>query len=101
MTSGIGSLTEAADTVAEFNAYPADAYRAAKAALNMFTIQYAKAYPAIRINCVDPGLTRTDMMGGAVGQPVPEAAAVIARVVGLGPDGPSGKFIGPGGYVAW
>ncbi|MEV6633791.1 SDR family NAD(P)-dependent oxidoreductase [Actinoplanes sp. NPDC051470] len=101
VTSSIGSLTKSADPADEFNAYPADVYRASKAALNMFTVQYAKAYPAIRINCVDPGLTRTDMMGRAVGQPIPAAAAVIARVAGLGREGPSGQFIGPDGNVAW
>ncbi len=102
VTSSIGSLTKSADPDDEFTAYPQDVYRASKAALNMFTVQYAKAFPAMRINCVDPGLTRTDMMGGQVGQPVPDAAAAVARVVQLGPTGPTGQFFGPdGGVVPW
>jgi NAD(P)-dependent dehydrogenase (short-subunit alcohol dehydrogenase family) len=101
LTSSIGSLTKASDHDDEFNAYPADVYRAAKAALNMFTVQYAKAYPAFRINCVDPGLTSSDMMGRSVGQPLPEAGAAVARVVGAGPDGPTGTFLGPDGIVPW
>ena len=32
-------------------------YTSSKSALNMLTNQYAKAYPAMRINAVDPGYT--------------------------------------------
>jgi NAD(P)-dependent dehydrogenase (short-subunit alcohol dehydrogenase family) len=101
VTSSIGSLAKSADPNDEFNAYPQDVYRASKAALNMFTVQYAKAYPAMRINCVDPGLTATDMMGGQVGQPPAQAAATVARVALLGPDGPTGQFLGAEGVVPW
>jgi hypothetical protein len=27
----------------------------------MLTVQYAKAYPGMRINCVDPGYTATNL----------------------------------------
>lgn len=101
VTSSIGSLAKSADPDDEFNAYPQDVYRASKAALNMFTVQYAKAYPAMRINCVDPGLTATDMMGGQVGQPPAQAAAIVAKVALLGPDGPTGQFLGADGVVPW
>ncbi|MEV1079494.1 SDR family NAD(P)-dependent oxidoreductase [Streptomyces sp. NPDC050211] len=101
VTSSIGSLAKSADPDDEFTAYPQDVYRASKAALNMFTVQYAKAYPAMRINCVDPGLTATDMMGGQVGQPAAQAAAIVARVALLGPDGPTGQFLGADGVVPW
>lgn len=101
VTSSIGSLSKSADPNDEFTAYPQDVYRSSKAALNMFTVQYAKAYPAMRINCVDPGLTRTDMMGGAVGQPVPDAAAIVAKAAFPGPNGPTGRFLGAEGTVPW
>lgn len=99
VTSAIGSLSKSADPGDEFTSYPQDVYRASKAALNMFTVQYAKAFPAVRFNCVDPGLTRTDMMGGRVGQPVAEAAAIVAGVALLGPEGPTGRFLGAEGVV--
>ncbi|MFD4640159.1 SDR family NAD(P)-dependent oxidoreductase [Lentzea sp. NPDC058436] len=100
VTSSIGSLTKSADFTDEFTAYPQDVYRASKAALNMFTVQYAKAYPALRVNCVDPGLTGTDMMNG-FGQPPAVAAATIVRIATAGPDGPTGRFLGADGVVPW
>jgi NAD(P)-dependent dehydrogenase (short-subunit alcohol dehydrogenase family) len=100
VTSSIGSLAKSADPNDEFTAYPQDLYRAAKAALNMFTVQYAKAYPALRINCVDPGLTGTDMMNG-FGQPPAAAAAAVAHVATLGPNGSTGQFLGSDGTIPW
>ena len=41
--------------------YPGVAYPASKAAVNMVTAQYAKAFPAMRINAVEPGYTATDL----------------------------------------
>ena len=101
VTSSIGSLAKASDLEDEFNAYPQDVYRSSKAALNMLTVQYAKAYPGIRINCVDPGLTATDMMGRAVGQPPAAAGEIVARVATLGQDAPTGQFLGADGTVPW
>ncbi|MFE0359318.1 SDR family NAD(P)-dependent oxidoreductase [Streptomyces nigra] len=100
VTSSIGSLAKSADVNDEFSAYPQDLYRASKAALNMFTVQYAKAHPGVRVNCVDPGLTGTDMMGG-FGQPPAVAAATIVKVATLGPEGPTGQFLGADGVVPW
>ncbi|PSM38957.1 short-chain dehydrogenase [Streptomyces dioscori] len=100
VTSSIGSLSKSADVNDEFTAYPQDLYRASKAALNMFTVQCAKANPTMRVNCVDPGLTGTEMMGG-FGQPPAVAAATIARAALLGPEGPTGQFLGPNGVVPW
>lgn len=100
VTSSIGSLTKSADPADEFTAYPQDVYRASKAALNMFTVQYAKAHPALRVNCVDPGLTGTDMMNG-FGQPPAVAAATIARIATAGPEGPTGRFLGADGVIPW
>jgi NAD(P)-dependent dehydrogenase (short-subunit alcohol dehydrogenase family) len=100
VTSSIGSLSKSADVNDEFTAYPQDLYRASKAALNMFTVQYAKANPTVRVNCVDPGLTGTDMMGG-FGQPPAVAAATIVKAALLGAEGPTGQFLKPDGVVPW
>ncbi|WP_306204584.1 SDR family NAD(P)-dependent oxidoreductase [Actinoplanes sp. RD1] len=100
VTSSIGSLAKSADPDDEFTAYPQDIYRAAKAALNMFTVQFAKAFPGVHVNCVDPGLTGTDMMNG-FGQPPAAAAAVIARIALLGPSAPTGRFLSADGTVPW
>ncbi|GAA3528575.1 hypothetical protein GCM10022222_09510 [Amycolatopsis ultiminotia] len=42
-----------------------------------------------------PGLTGTDMVGG-FGRPQPAAGAKIAT---LGPDGPTGQFLGADGFA--
>jgi NAD(P)-dependent dehydrogenase (short-subunit alcohol dehydrogenase family) len=61
VSSGLGSLTQVA--AAPASAYPGVAYPASKAAVNMVTVQYAKAFPNMRINAVDPEFTKTDLNG--------------------------------------
>jgi NAD(P)-dependent dehydrogenase (short-subunit alcohol dehydrogenase family) len=36
---------------------------ASKTAVNMITVQYAKAFPCMRINALEPGYTATDLNG--------------------------------------
>ena len=59
----------------------------------MLTVQYAKTWPGIKFNAVEPGFTATDLtpMSGA-GQPVEAGAEVIVRMATIGHDGPSGTF---------
>ena len=37
------------------------AYPASQTAVNMITVQYAKAFPSMRINAVEPGYTAIDL----------------------------------------
>ena len=61
--SGLGSLGATGDpSRVEYHSTLLD-YNSAKAALVMVTAQYAKAFPAIRFNAVDPGYTATDLNG--------------------------------------
>jgi NAD(P)-dependent dehydrogenase (short-subunit alcohol dehydrogenase family) len=46
----------------------------------MVTVQYAKAFPGIKINAVDPGYTATDLNGGTGTQTVDEGAEIIVRM---------------------
>jgi NAD(P)-dependent dehydrogenase (short-subunit alcohol dehydrogenase family) len=101
VSSGLGSLSRATDPLAMESAFPAVAYGSAKAAVNMITVQYAKAFPEIRINCVDPGYTATDLNGFSGHQTVPEGAAIIVRMARLGPDGPTGMYADANGTVPW
>ena len=57
VSSAVGSLTLNAkpDAIWSMLAYPMS-----KAALNMLTIQYARAFPRWRVNSVTPGLTLTE-----------------------------------------
>ncbi|OAP22608.1 SDR family NAD(P)-dependent oxidoreductase [Amycolatopsis rubida] len=62
------------------------AYPASKAAVNMVTVQYAKAFPGIRINAVEPGYTRTDINGRRGEQSVEQGAEIIVRMAQLKTD---------------
>ena len=77
------------------------AYPASKAALNMITVQYAKAFPAMRINAADPGYTDTDLNGHQGIQTVEQGAEIIVRLARLGPDGPTGGYFDATGPVPW
>lgn len=99
VSSGLASLTLLSSAPADF--YPGVAYPASKAALNMVTVQYAKAFPHIRINAVDPGFTKTDLNGNTGTQTVAEGAEAIVRMAQLGADGPTGTFVNRDGALPW
>jgi NAD(P)-dependent dehydrogenase (short-subunit alcohol dehydrogenase family) len=77
------------------------AYPASKAALNMITVQYAKAFPNMRINAVEPGFTRTDLNRNTGVQPVEQGAEIIVRMARVGPDGPTGGYFDAEGSLPW
>jgi NAD(P)-dependent dehydrogenase (short-subunit alcohol dehydrogenase family) len=71
-----------------------------KAALNMLTIQYARAYPWWRVNSATPGLTATELTPAAkAGHPVEEGAEILVRMATIGGDGPNGSFVDINGTV--
>jgi NAD(P)-dependent dehydrogenase (short-subunit alcohol dehydrogenase family) len=100
VTSGLGSLTVAADPQSPLSALIIPAYRSSKAALNMLTVQYAKAFPTIRINSANPGFTATDFSDNR-GQSVERGAEIIVRMATIGPDGPTGSFVDQDGVIPW
>ncbi|HMI27789.1 MAG TPA: hypothetical protein VK594_25180 [Streptosporangiaceae bacterium] len=67
----------------------------------MLTSQYAKSYPQLRINAVDPGYTATDLNGHRGTQSVEEGAEIIVRMAAIEPDGPTGTFSDANGTVPW
>ncbi|WP_337975197.1 SDR family NAD(P)-dependent oxidoreductase [Cellulomonas sp. NTE-D12] len=101
VSSGLGSLTLATDPGSIASRYQLLAYSSAKAAVNMVTVQYAKAFPQLRVNCVDPGFTATDFNGHRGVQTVEEGARAIVRAALLGPGGPTGAFFDDDGTVPW
>ncbi|MGW4351463.1 SDR family NAD(P)-dependent oxidoreductase [Nocardia sp. NPDC004582] len=101
VSSGLASLRRLAaegDIAAQ---YPGVAYPASKTAVNVLTIQYAKAFPHIRINSVEPGYTRTDLNHNLGHQTVREAAEIIVRMAQIGADGPTGGFFDANGPLPW
>jgi NAD(P)-dependent dehydrogenase (short-subunit alcohol dehydrogenase family) len=101
VSSGLGSLTDLSNPESYTHFYPALGYPASKTAVNAITIQYAKAFPGIRINVVDPGYTNTDLNGRTGTQTVEEGAAIIVAMARIGPEGPTGTFVSSHGPVAW
>jgi len=101
VSSGLGSLTIAHDPGRFEYTINGLAYPSSKSALNMLTTQYAKAYPGMRINMVDPGYTATDLNGHRGVKPVEQGAEAIVRMALAGPDGPTGTFTDENGTVPW
>jgi NAD(P)-dependent dehydrogenase (short-subunit alcohol dehydrogenase family) len=101
LSSGLASLTDLSNPNSYTHFYPGLSYPASKATISAITIQYAKAFPGIRVNAVDPGYTSTDLNGRTGTQAVEVGAAIIARIAQIGPDGPTGTFVSAHGPVAW
>lgn len=101
VSSGLASLTRVTTPDTRQYAYPGVAYPASKTAINMLTVQYAKAFPAIRINAVEPGFTQTDLNGKTGFQTVEQGAEIIVRMARVGPDGPTGGYVGREGSLPW
>ncbi|WNM35862.1 SDR family NAD(P)-dependent oxidoreductase [Streptomyces sp. Li-HN-5-11] len=101
VSSGLASLTHMSEPGHPAAAYPGVAYPASKTAVNMITVQYAKAFPSMRINAVEPGFTKTDLNGNTGIQTVEEGAEIIVRMAQVGPDGPTGGYFDGAGPLPW
>jgi NAD(P)-dependent dehydrogenase (short-subunit alcohol dehydrogenase family) len=101
VSSGLSLTRELVNPTSPSHFYPAISYPASKAAVNMITVQYAKAYPGIRINAVEPGYTKTDLNYNTGTQTVEEGAEIIVRMAQVSADGPSGGFFDVNGSIAW
>jgi NAD(P)-dependent dehydrogenase (short-subunit alcohol dehydrogenase family) len=101
VSSGLASLTEVTTPGTPRYAYPGVAYPASKTAVNMITVQYAKAFPNMRINAVEPGFTKTDLNGNTGIQTVEQGAEIIVRMAQVGPDGPTGGYFDAEGTLPW
>jgi NAD(P)-dependent dehydrogenase (short-subunit alcohol dehydrogenase family) len=88
-------------TAAAGTGYPGVAYPVSKAAVNMVTVQYAKAFPRMRINAVEPGFTATDLNRGSGRQTVEQGAEIIVRMAQIGQDGPTGGYFDAEGPLPW
>ncbi|MGW2416514.1 SDR family oxidoreductase [Streptomyces tubercidicus] len=95
VSSGTASLAQAG------KGYPGVAYPVSKTAVNMLTVQFAKAFPRIRINAVEPGYTATDLNQHEGTQTVEQGAEIIVRMAQLTPDGPTGGFFDAAGPLPW
>lgn len=101
LSSGLASLTRITTPDTPTSSYPGLAYPASKTAVNMITAQYAKAFPTMRINAVEPGYTATDLNANTGIQTVEEGAEIIVQMAQVGPDGPTGSYLATEGPLPW
>ncbi len=101
VSSSLGSLNLANSSGSPVYLYPGVAYPASKSAVNMITTQFAKQYPGMRINAVEPGYTDTDLNGHTGTQTVQEGARIIVEMAQISPDGPTGGYFSAHGPVPW
>ena len=101
VSSGLASLNRVSTPGTPAYAYPGIAYPASKAAVNMITVQLAKAFPNMRINAVEPGYTATDLNAHTGTQTVEQGAEIIVRMAQVGADGPTGRFLDADGHLPW
>ena len=102
VSSALGSFWAVTNPERRQFHFPSIVYGSSKAAVSMLTVQYAKTFPGIKFNAVEPGFTATDLtpFSGA-GQPVEKGAEVIVRMATIGRDGPTGTFQEGEGELAW
>lgn len=101
VSSSLGSFAKVTAPGTPTYAYPGVAYPASKTVVNMITVQYAKAFPGMRINAVEPGYTATDLNGRTGTQTVEEGAEIIVRMAQVGSDGPTGGYFDAAGPLPW
>jgi NAD(P)-dependent dehydrogenase (short-subunit alcohol dehydrogenase family) len=101
VSSGLASLTKVTTPGTPWYGYPGVAYPASKTAVSVITVQYAKAFPNMRINAVEPGFTKTDLNGNTGRQTVEQGAEIIVRMAQVGTDGPTGGYFDAEGSFPW
>nr|AGU12001.1 short chain dehydrogenase [uncultured organism] len=101
VSSGLGSFATVHDTKTIESTVLAAHYNSSKSAVNMLTVQYAKALPAFRINCVDPGYTATDLNHNSGPQTVTEGTDAMVKMALVPKDGPTGSYVSRHGVMPW
>jgi len=102
VSSALGSFWAVTNPERRQFHFPSIMYGASKAAVSMLTVQYAKTYPDVKFNAVEPGFTATELtpFSGA-GQPVEDGAEVIVRMATIGKNGPTGTFQEGDAELGW
>jgi len=102
VSSALGSFWAVTNPERRQFHFPSIIYGASKAAVSMLTVRYAKTFPDMKFNAVEPGFTATELtpFSGA-GQPVEQGAEVIVRMATIGKDGPTGTFQEGNDELGW
>lgn len=94
VSSGLGSLSDAADPTNPYRATYGPIYPASKTALNAVTrsMMIELEDTAVKVNLVSPAFTATALNDFAGTESVADGSREVVRVALLGPDGPTGTF---------
>jgi NAD(P)-dependent dehydrogenase (short-subunit alcohol dehydrogenase family) len=104
VSSILGSIGSHAQPDSPIAGYRVLSYNAAKAALNMFTVQLAnelKETTNIKVNSAYPGWVKTELGTDYAPMEIPEGAKTSVDLALLGNDGYTGKFIHLGEELPW
>jgi NAD(P)-dependent dehydrogenase (short-subunit alcohol dehydrogenase family) len=107
VSSGTSSMTWTTDATHYLSRMSGSlGYPVSKAALNMLTVQYAKALSreGILVNAVAPGACATDFAKGLpfkLTRTAVEGAAIVVRLATLGRESPTGGFFDDNGRLPW
>jgi NAD(P)-dependent dehydrogenase (short-subunit alcohol dehydrogenase family) len=103
VSSGLGSLTFAADAEHIYARNTLIAYNSSKAALNALTLSYANELRGtpIKVNAADPGYCATDLNAHSGHRTAAQGATAAVRLATLPADGPTGGFFDEDGPVPW
>jgi NAD(P)-dependent dehydrogenase (short-subunit alcohol dehydrogenase family) len=87
----------------EYGDHIAVSYGSSKAAVNMLTVEWAKALAGsgITVDCVTPGWCRTAMGGERAPRRAEEGAELLCAHLETDGGSTGGRFLGPGGVVPW
>jgi NAD(P)-dependent dehydrogenase (short-subunit alcohol dehydrogenase family) len=101
--SPLGSLTMRADPSLPTFQPGLLAYNSSKAAVNAITLHYAHELKeaGIFVNSANPGKVATDLNRHTGDRTVEQGAQIVFELGTLGPDGPTGAFLGDTGIVPW
>ncbi|TIH40088.1 SDR family NAD(P)-dependent oxidoreductase [Subtercola vilae] len=99
VSSGMGSFDAVLDPQRLESNIIAPLYQSSKSAVTMLTVQYAKAFPEMRINAADPGYTATDLNGNNGLQTVEEGTDAVVDLATRGGAGPTGTFMDRAGVA--
>ncbi|MFE4828219.1 SDR family NAD(P)-dependent oxidoreductase [Streptomyces sp. NPDC056672] len=102
VSSSVGSFWAVTNPDRPEYGLPLALYSASKAAATMLTVQYAKSYPGIKFNAIEPGTTATDMTADfGIGRSPEESARVVVRFATLDTNGPTGTLQDEAGELPW
>jgi NAD(P)-dependent dehydrogenase (short-subunit alcohol dehydrogenase family) len=99
MASPLGSLMLTDDPASPVASMGLLAYNSSKTALNSLTLLYANFLrdSGIKVNSASPGFVATDLNGHRGELTVEQGANIPVQMATLGPDGPTGVFVGEDG----